>query len=104
MDLKTLKASGGILSAEPVKKQVTWKGDTFDVHVVRQSFGAIESVIKDLDGGSQTASFISAFIRLGENADEKLTYDDATNLAPELAAEFTRVLKEVNDEDKEKKA
>lgn len=103
MNLQQLRESGGIVSAEPVKKTVTWKDNKFNVFVIRQSFGTVESMVRDLDGRSRSASLIASFIRLGDGT-EQLSYEDAYQLQPELAAEFVRAINEVYEGDAEKKA
>jgi hypothetical protein len=99
MDLRELKAKGGFVSAEPVPTEVTWKrgedSDTFTVHVVKQSFGAIEKLFGGADDRSRSASFIAECIRLG-NGKERLTYDDAYALDPGLATVLVEAINKVN--------
>lgn len=104
MNLQQLREAGGIVSPDPVKKTVSWDGKKFDVFVIRQSFGTVESLVQGLDGRSRSASLIASFIRLGDDASEKLTYEDAYQLHPTLAGEFVRVVNEVYEGDAAKKA
>lgn len=104
MNLQQLRDSGGIVSPEPVKKPVEWRGKKFNVHVVRQSFGTVEEIVRQSEGRSRSAALIASFIRLGDNGTEQLSYDDAYQLQPELAAEFVRVVNEVYEGDAAKKA
>lgn len=130
MDLKKIKERGGFVSAEPVKKSVTWvhetnEGevtDTFDVYVIRQSFGSVEKLLTGLDDRSKAASFISASVRFlvsSEEAEayeilrrsdpalpvrmeflESMVYEDAFQLDPSLAGSLVRAINEVNGEQK----
>lgn len=104
MNLKELRDAGGIVSADPVRKQVEWRGKKFDVFVIRQSFGTVESLVRDLDGRSRSAALIASFIRLGDDATEQMSYEDAYQLQPDLAGEFVRVINEVYEGDAAKKA
>lgn len=104
MNLQQLRESGGIVSPEPVKKAVEWRGKKFNVFVVRQSFGSVESLVRDLDGRSRSAALIASFIRLGDDAQEQLSYEDAYQLQPDLAGEFVRAVNEVYEGDSAKKA
>lgn len=130
MDLKQLKARGGFVSAEPVKKSVKWKHedggveveDDFEIYVVRQSFGSVEKLLTGLDDRSKSASFISACVRFlvgSEEAQayevqrrddpglpvrmeflEAMSYEDAYQLEPSLAGALVRAINEVNGEQK----
>jgi hypothetical protein len=106
MDLRELKAKGGFVSAEPVPVEVTWKhgkdADTFTVHVVKQSFGAVESLFKTTDDRSRSASFIAAAIRLGDGK-ERMSYDDAYALDPSLATVMVEAINKVNGTDEKVK-
>lgn len=108
MDLNQLKEKGGIVEAGLVKKEITWTRyndedkkvtDKFDVFIRRLGFGLMERVMtadpSDPDR-SISASLISEAIRLGENGEEVMTYVDAYQLQPTLAACFTKAIKEVN--------
>lgn len=103
MNLQQLRESGGIVPSEPIKKTVKWRNDTFNVFVVRQSFGSVEQLVQEVDVNSRTAALIASFIRLGDDASEKMTYEDAYQLHPELAGEFVRVINEVYKDDEAKK-
>lgn len=103
MNLQQLRDSGGIVPSEPVKKAVKWRNDKFNVFVVRQSFGSVESLVQDLDGRSRSAALIASFIRLGDDGSEQLSYEDAYQLHPDLAHEFVRVVNEVYEGEAEKK-
>lgn len=103
MNLQQLRESGGIVPSEPIKKTVKWRNDTFNVFVVRQCFGSVEQLVQEADVNSRTAALIASFIRLGDDASEKMTYEDAYQLHPELAGEFVRVINEVYKDDEAKK-
>lgn len=103
MNLQQLRESGGIVPSEPIKKTVKWRNDTFNVFVVRQSFGSVEQLVQGFDESSRSAALIASFIRLGDDASEQMTYEDAYQLHPELAGEFVRVINEVYKDDEAKK-
>jgi hypothetical protein len=107
MDLKTLRDKGGIVSPDPVKREVSWTHsaddggevtDTFTVHIVRHSFGTIERLFMDKGGAdnSQAARFISQSVLLGDDGSEPIPYDMAYQLAPELARVLMEAISEVN--------
>ena len=103
MNLQKLRESGGIVPSEPVKKTVKWRNDKFNVFVVRQSFGSVEALVQGMEGRSRSAALVSSFIRLGDDASEELSYDDAYQLHPELANEFVRAINEVYEGEEQKK-
>lgn len=95
MNLKQLKAKGGIVDVLPVKKQVSWTHldsktgkevtDTFTLHIRRQSFGVIERLFADSDNEqSRNARYIAASVALGTDGGEALSYEDAYGLEPTL--------------------
>lgn len=108
MRLKELKARGAFVDRAPVAKELTWVRkdadgkeltDTFTVFVIRQSFGTIErSMLPDPSAPdrSTAARFIAECIRLGDDASEALTYEDAYSLDPSLATLFVKAINEVN--------
>lgn len=105
MDLRELKAKGGFVSAEPVPKEVEWTHadpetgelvtDKFTVHIVKQSFGAVEKIALGDDHRSRSATFIAECIRLGDGS-ERMTYEDAYSLDPGLANVLFEAIKKVN--------
>lgn len=93
MDLKQLKARGGFVSTEPVKKSVEWAHidengtdieEKFEVYVVRQSFGSVEKLLTNLTDRSKTASFISACVRFLVSTDEAKAYEAKRRDDPSL--------------------
>lgn len=104
MNLEELKAKGGFVALAPIKKKVVWKRkkdgvdveDTFDIHIMRKSFGVMEMLLDDVSDRSKGASYISETVRLGENAEERMTYAEAYALDPSLAGEFVKAINEVN--------
>ncbi|KVV01759.1 MULTISPECIES: phage tail assembly chaperone family protein, TAC [unclassified Pseudomonas] len=106
MNLQQLKASGGIVDGNCVKKVVQWTHldpagdsitDAVTVHVRRQSFGVIEQLFAS-DGSEQSrnARYIAASVRLGQDADEALSYEDAYSLEPGLGFLLLNAVNEVN--------
>lgn len=102
--LQKLKDAGGFISAEPVRKQVTWtrmvdgaeKSDAFDVFIRRRSFGAMERLlVADDDQRSRMAAFLADSILLGEEK-EPMTYEDAFQLDVSLGNVLIAAVHEVN--------
>jgi endo-alpha-1,4-polygalactosaminidase (GH114 family) len=97
MRIADLRSKGAFVSTEPVKRTIEWTHqdaesgeivtDTFDVWVIHPSFGMIETAFKEEKSEIKSAqsAAIAACIRLGEDATERLSYDDAYNLNPTLA-------------------
>jgi hypothetical protein len=106
MKLADLKAKGACIDPAPVRKSITWKHtdesgeeitDTFDVWVTRLSFGVIDRLSKiNSADRSSNAELIAASVRLGENAEEPLTYEIAYSLNSTLALELVRAVAAVN--------
>ena len=107
MNLKQLKAKGGIVDGALVKKEVTWVHadpatgkdvtDKFDVHIRRQSFGVIERLFAPGEAEqSRNAKYISGSVLLGEEGTETLTYDDAFNLESSLGFAILNAVNEAN--------
>lgn len=107
MNLKQLKAKGGIVDAQPVKKDISWTHldsktgkqvtDTFTVYIRRQSFGVIERLFSQGESAqSRNASYLAASVSLGAEGDEALSYDDAFGLEPSLGFVILNAVNEVN--------
>ncbi|OPA92403.1 hypothetical protein BFW87_17480 [Pseudomonas fluorescens] len=107
MNLKQLKAKGGIVDGQPVKKDVSWTHldsktgkevtDTFTLHIRRQSFGVIERLFTGGESAqSRNASYLAASVMLGAEGDEALSYDDAYSLEPSLGFVILNAVNEVN--------
>ena len=103
--LKELKAKGALISGAPVPADIEWTHvgedgqevtDKFKVFVIRQSFGVIDRIFSGENDRSRSAKFISECIRLGEKANEQISYDDAFQLDPGLAAAFVDAINRVN--------
>lgn len=102
ISLQQLSERGGFVDAKPVPSEIRWtdeqgeevKGDIF---VVRQPFGAIEGVLLNPEPDrSQSAKLISLCIRLGAEAGEQLTYEQAFNLNPAVAWAMVDAINKVN--------
>jgi hypothetical protein len=107
MKLKELKAAGGFVSSDHVKRSITWantNGDeyTFDIFVRRSSFGSMERLIMADDDRSKSAQHIADCVLIGENA-EPMTYEDAYALEPSLAKAILEQVRAVNGGDAEAK-
>lgn len=105
MDLKQLKAIGGLISADDMNK-VTKEWETPDgekveisFFVLRQSFAGVERIWKeqesqDKTGRSANASLISQTVRLGDKGQQVISYEDACRLDPTLALVFINGINE----------
>jgi hypothetical protein len=114
MDIKALRAKGGIVSQTLVKKTISWTHpltdesgnpldpleettDTFDIFVRRLAYGSVERMIKASEKDrSQTAQLVCEAVRLGDSGKESLTYDEAMNLDSQLISLFAQAVSEVN--------
>lgn len=112
MNLKQLREKGGFVSVRPVKKSVVWKHaddlsgeehtDSFDVHVVKLSFGMVERIqmgvraTDENDQRSANAQLISEATRWGEDGKERMSYQEAYQLQPKLARALVIAIAEVN--------
>lgn len=102
MDLTQLKAKGGVVSAALVKRPVEWKHEVdgkemtekFTVFVRRISFGAVERANEE---DSPSCALISRCVCLGEKGEEALSYEDAFQLEPGLAAALVEAVMSVNN-------
>lgn len=104
MDIEKLKAMGGILPSAMVPKEINWvtaDGEevSFTVFVRRLSYGESVAVFKDVSRDeeiNQAAWKIAACVRLGENGEQKLTYDEAMALDLTLGVAMCKACNEVN--------
>lgn len=103
MKLNELKKAGGFVSADNVKRSVTWQKSktesyTFNIFVRRSSFGSMERLIMADDDRSKSAMYISDCVLIGE-AGEPLSYEDAYALEPTLAKVILEQVRAVNGGD-----
>lgn len=106
MNLKELKAKGGLIPSALVPKEVTWKHvaadtgkeeeDTFTIYVRKHSFGTVERLFSGQDERNRSARYISESIMLGENGRDRLSFDDAFQLDTGLALIFIKAINDVN--------
>jgi len=108
MNLKELQEKGGFVPQTTVQKSVSWvdvdeQGNETQhsgtVRVKKHSAGTIEQMwgsaerVKD---PSFTATLISKSVFLGDEGEEKLTYQQAYDLLPALAEAMVSAIDEVN--------
>lgn len=99
MRLSDLQARGAFVDSAPVKRTIDWTHqdpqtgkvvtDKCDIFIVRPSFGMIEKFASANQGSpidAKRSAVIAACIRLGDDASEQMTYDQACTLDPALAA------------------
>jgi hypothetical protein len=106
MNVTQLMGLGGFVSSEPDKVSVTWANvdattgeditNTFDVFVLRTTFGNVEKMWTSGDDKSKSAILITECLRFGEDAQERLTYEQALSLQPGLAAALMEAYNSVN--------
>jgi hypothetical protein len=123
MNKSELTKIGGVVSALPVKQEITWTRineqgeevtDTFDVFVKPLAYGDYEQLFKEpkkdesaeeqAERKSLNCQLIVLSIRLGENADESFTYDEAYQLHSGLANAFINKISRVNGRTKKSSA
>ncbi|MCG8292375.1 MULTISPECIES: phage tail assembly chaperone family protein, TAC [Pseudomonas] len=107
MNIHQLKALGGIVDSQKVRKEIVWNRpdpqggemveQTLVVHVRRHSFGVIERLFAEQESShSRNAHYLAASISLGEEGDEALGVEDAFNLEPSLGFLLLNAINEVN--------
>lgn len=104
--LSQFRTAGGILSREPVMKTGTWKHtdengeeveDTFEVGIVRVSFGDMADLFKEKDREQIAVGLSKSVMVANEKGKlEFLSYEDAYRLEPSLAAVILELAREVN--------
>jgi hypothetical protein len=105
LTINELREKGGLVSDVPVVQTITFRiGDeemTAEIFVRRISIGDQERIFRaDKMNGSDTgrvARMIAGCIRLGEQGEETLTYEDADRLHPAIAAAMVEAIKVVNN-------
>jgi hypothetical protein len=107
-NLTQLKAAGGVVSREPVKRQVTWKHvsqdgeemeDTFDVWVIRASIGTELAIHKESEKDREYVLTCLAKRVMLENDKGKpitLPYEEWDSFDPTLALAIFQVAREVS--------
>ncbi len=123
MNKSELTKIGGVVSALPVKQEITWTRvneqgdevtDTFDIFVKTLAYGDYEQLFMEpkkdeteeeqAERRSRNCQLIALSIRLGENADESFTYDEAYQLHSGLANAFITKISRVNGRAKKSSA
>lgn len=100
--LKELQALGGFVSDKPIPKEITFKKPDNEevkakIHVVKLGIGDYEKAVESKEGDrSHMAHIISSFIRLGEGGAEKISYEQAYRLNPNLGGAMINAFNEVN--------
>jgi len=100
--LDDLRSFGGIVSDEPVKHPIRFSiGDEeIEAHIfVRQlSIGDQERIFKAADNKDQSraAAMISELVTLGEDGKQRIPFQDAYKLHPNLAGAMVAAIKQVN--------
>ena len=108
MDLQQLRDLGAFVPHEPVTKTVSWTRvaddgneltDTFTVRIKKHSAGDMERLWSDARAKpdrSHMAALISASVLLGDEGDDRLTYDQAYALDLGLAEAILDAIDTVN--------
>ena len=109
MDLKQLQEKGAFVPSAPILKEVSWTHtpegasepvtDTFNVHVKKLSFGAIEQLLSPDNKQSERAkmsAFIAATIMLGDDGKQVFPFAKAYELDPGFANALMGAINAVN--------
>lgn len=109
-NLKDLASIGAFVKIDElvkkeIKFQLTDDGEELSalIHVRRLSIGIHEAIWLDGPGGansSKTSRLLAEAIRLGENGEEKMTYELAYSLHPKIALAMSNAVSEVNGGDR----
>lgn len=109
MNLRELKARGGLVSTLPIPKEIEWTHndpdtgeevtEKFTVGIVKVAFGVLERVWDAPDNHGKNATLISLTV---DWAGERLSYEDAYQLDPTLAGELVKAIREVRNASKPK--
>jgi len=108
--LTQLRNAGGILSREPVKVEGTWKHvndageeveDTFEIGVVKVSFGDMADLFKEKDR-EQLAVGMSKSVMIADDKGKMqfISYEDAYRLDSGLASVILDLVRKVNGGDR----
>lgn len=106
MKVDELRARGGLIDSSMVKKNITWnkidedgQADpvNFDIFVRKNSFGLLDLANQlAREGKSRSAVVIAHGIRLGDQGEEEMSYEDAYQLDPGLSVVMFQAFMEVN--------
>lgn len=110
-NLTQLKAAGGVVPREPVKKQVTWKHvspdgeemeDTFDVWVVRSNIGLALSIHKEAHDKVDREEMLIVLSKLVMLENDKgkqvlIPYEEWDSFDTDLSLAIYKVLQEVRN-------
>lgn len=95
MNLAQLKAAGAYITAEPVKHEIQWKEQTFNVHIRRMAYAEVEAIMNA--EGSKNAALVAASVLLGEGEDlEPITTADVERFDPQLVFALVAGINKVN--------
>ena len=110
MKLTDLKSRGAFVGNVPQRKTIQWSQidpgtgervtDNVDIFVRPLSFGDVERIYVNGFGGddrSRAAALICARVLLGENAEERLSYEEAYSLEPGLGAAMIKAIEDVGE-------
>lgn len=99
LTLDGLNQLGGLVSRDPVLKDVKWRGETYTIWVRILGAGEAEELFRpNKDKKSQMCRLISSCVLLGEgDARTPLTYEQAYRLDPILSKAFVDAINEAND-------
>lgn len=93
MNLAQLKAAGAYITAEPVKHEIQWKEQTFNVHIRRMAYAEVEAIMNA--EGSKNAALVAASVLLGEDL-EPITAADVERFDPQLVFALVAGINKVN--------
>lgn len=108
LDLNKLQELDAFVKDELLKKTITFQLSsdsdeiTTEIFVRRLSIGIHEAMWTEARGkdASMTAKLLSQSVRLGENGEQQLSYEEAYRLHPEIALAMAKAVNEVNGGDR----
>lgn len=96
LTIADLQDSGAFVGKETEQATIKWAGKEMAVYVAKLSFGVVNRLWAIEDTAERNSQMIIRGIRADVKGKPLLTKAQADDLAPGLAAEFLRVIGEVN--------
>lgn len=103
--LSDLKAAGAVVDGGLIEREIRFTLDevehTATIHIKRLAIGDYEQLNTEIkESRSKIAHMIATAVRLGENGDEVITFEDAYRFRVELADAIAEAFEAVNGKKK----